>query len=424
MIIFVVILFSLPVLWLFLLRVLREVTWATLRALVTSKQSYIATESSLENAIYRVMAGLPITSSVYGVSSGGATSTITYDSVEDVYVIRGQGQVGRTGRVNVVELRTGAGSTFNYGLQSGNGGFNLVNSASITGNAFSNGSIVGQGNSLIRGDVISAGPAGLISRITATGSAWANRLDNSTIAGNAHYNEVGGPSTVGGTRFTPATIIDPVPLPIDDAKVEEWKTGIINTGTVIPASACSSGWYIIDTNTIIGNVRIECNLRIRNTGASTIITLTGPIWVMGDIEFLQGPTIRVAPALGRRSVQIIADNPANRLTSSRISIRNSTEFLGSGHPSSFVLLLSQNNSAEMGGTEKAAEIAQSSNGALILYAGRGLIDIGNSITLRSVTGYKIDIGNNSNVIYDTGLASVFFTGGPGGGYVIDRWYQE
>ena len=394
-------------------------------SLLTSKQSYLMAEAALEDAIFKVMAGNPVNNiSVINSLTGKSTTTISYDSFNDVYTVSSTAQVGKAKRVSVVELIPGAGSAFNYGLQTGNGGFNLVNSASITGNVFSNGSIVGQGSSIIRGDVISAGPSGLISRITATGTVWTNTLNQSTITGNAYYNVVGGISTVGGVRHIPAAIIPAEALPVGDTKVEEWKTSIQSTGTIIPVTSCSGGWYEININTTIGNLKVECNLRIRKSGASTIVTLTGPVWVVGNIEFDQGPRIVVSPSLGRRSVQIIADNPANRLTSSKISIRNSTEFVGSGHAASHIMVLSQNNSAELGGTEVAIDIGQSSNGALLLYSGHGLINIGNSIFLKSVTAYKTSIGNNSNVVYDRGLANVLFTGGPGGGYVIRSWYQK
>ena len=144
----------------------------------------------------------------------------------------------------------------------------------------------------------------------------------------------------------------------------------------------------------------------------------------GNVIFEQGPIIEVSSTLGRRSVQIIADNPSNRLTSSKFSIGNSTQFVGSGHASSFIMLVSQNNAAETGSSDEAIDISQSSNGDLILYAGHGSVDINNQIHLRSVTGYQIEIGNSSNITYDTGLNSVLFTGGPGGGYVISDWYQE
>ena len=165
-------------------------------------------------------------------------------------------------------------------------------------------------------------------------------------------------------------------------------------------------------------------MEIKKTGPSTIVTLTGPVWVTGNITMSSGPTLKIDPALGKRSVQIIADNPSDRLNSSKITISNSTNFIGSGHPSSFIVVVSQNNAAELGFAGTAIDVGQSSNGALLLYSGHGKVVIGNQIYLKSVSGYHIDIGNNSDITYDTGLSNVLFTGGPGGGYVISDWYQQ
>ena len=392
-------------------------------SLLASNESYLTADSALEDAVYKMMKGYMVSAtSTFNATAGLATTTISYDSSSDIYTLRSVSKVGRANRVSVVELTSGVGSAFNYGLQSGNGGFTLSNSASITGNVYSNGNILGGGSSLISGDVISAGPTGSITKIHATGSVWTNTLSDSLIDKDAHYNVVGIPSVVNGVRYTPEAVTATTSLPIPDDKVQEYKDGVTSSGTVIPVSSCIAGWYVISTNATIGNVKIECNLRIKGPGIT--VTLTGPIWVTGNIEFVTGPTLKVSPALGPKSVQFIADNPSDRLTSSKVSINNSSVFTGSGHPSSFIMVLSQNNSAETGGSEEAAFIGQSSNGSLILYAGHGLINIGNSIDLKSVTGYKIDIGNNSDVTYDTGLTSVLFTGGPGGGYVIRDWYQK
>ena len=394
-------------------------------SLNSSKQAYITSESALEDVVLRVMNGDPVgATTTLSSISGIATTTVIYDSTNDIYTIKSMTKVGRSNRVNIVELTAGAGTSFNYGLQSGNGGFTLTNSASITGNAFSNGSVVGQGSSLIKGDVISAGPSGNISKITATGSVWSNTLDDSVVTKDAHYNVVGVPSVVNGVRYTPFTVIDPAPLPIPDSEIDGWKTGVQNTGTIIPASACTAGTYTINSNITIGNVKIECNLEIKKTGPSTIVTLTGPVWVTGNITMSSGPTLKIDPALGKRSVQIIADNPSDRLNSSKITISNSTNFIGSGHPSSFIVVVSQNNAAELGFAGTAIDVGQSSNGALLLYSGHGKVVIGNQIYLKSVSGYHIDIGNNSDITYDTGLSNVLFTGGPGGGYVISDWYQQ
>jgi len=396
-------------------------------SLASSKQAYFTAESALEDIVLRIMRSESM-GPIYVLNDGvlgSATTTVVHDLTEDIYTIRSVSQVGRTTRTGLVELSTGAGSAFNYGIQTGNGGFVISNSGSITGNAFSNGSVLGSGSSVIRGDVISAGPTGLVSGVHATGSVWTNTLDDSLVETDAYYNAVGVPSVVNGTRYTPvATTTPPESLPISDVTIDAYKQEIIDTGTIIPLSSCTAGEYLIDSDTTIGNVKIECDLRIRKTGASTVVTLTDSIWVAGNIDMEQGPILQVDPGLSKRSVQIIADNPLDRLTSSKISIRNSTEFRGSGHPSSIVMVLSQNNSSELGGTETAIDIAQSSNGDLILYAGHGKVEIGNSIYLKSVTAHLTDIGNNSDVTYDTGLTSVLFTGGPGGGYVISDWFQQ
>ena len=396
-------------------------------SLASSKQAYFTSESALEDIVMRIMSNESM-GPVYVLNDdvlGRATTTVVYNFTDDVYTIQSVAKVGRTTRVGIVELSAGDGTAFNYGLQTGNGGFVISNSGSITGNAFSNGSVAGSGSSVIRGDVISSGPTGLVSGVHATGSVWTNTLDDSLIEGDAYYNAVGSPSVVNGTRYTPvATTTNPEALPIPDTEIDSWKQEIIDTGTIIPATSCTAGEYLIDSDTSIGNVKIECDLRIRKTGASTVVTLTGSVWVAGNIDFEQGPRIQVDPGLGKRSVQIIADNPSDRLTSSQVSIRNSTEFAGTGHPSSIIMVVSQNESSELSGPETAIDIAQSSNGDLILYAGHGKIQIGNSIYLKSVTAHLIDIGNNSDVVYDTGLTSVLFTGGPGGGYVITDWVQK
>ena len=153
------------------------------------------------------------------------------------------------------------------------------------------------------------------------------------------------------------------------------------------------------------------------------MTVNGPVWATGDITFTSGPTIRAAASLGRRSVQFIADKPTDHLNSSKIEIRNSTQFFGSGDYRSYVMLLSMNDSAKNAGSVKAIDVSQSASGAVLVYSNEGLIDIGNGISLKEVTGYKINVAQNSTVQYESGLTSLLFTSGPGGGYRLNDWQQ-
>lgn len=404
----------------------------SLNVLSSSKQAYLTSESLAEDITLRYVFGTYDITSPETLEFAGATAHAT--SVEDTLsgevTINVSSSLNRSIRKSQVELTIGAGAEFNYGLQAGNGGITMSNSAGVVGNVYANGPVVGGGSSLIRGDVVSAGPTGLISKVHATGSAWANTLDDSLIEKYAYYNNVGDPSTVTGTplpnRFTPYPNQPTTTLPISTTTIKEWKDAVVAYGTMIASTSpeCSSGTYTIDDPATIGYLKVECNLDVMDQGSpATVVTMTGPVWVEGNISFTQGPTIEVDPSLGRRSTQFIADDESNRLTSSQIEIRNSTNFAGSGDPRSLVLLLSQNESAEQGGSEVAITISQSANGDVMMYSNFGEIDIANNIDLKEVTAYHINIGNNADVFYDEGLKNQLFTSGPGGAYILADWRE-
>jgi len=58
--------------------------------------------------------------------------------------------------------------------------------------------------------------------------------------------------------------------------------------------------------------------------------------------------------------------------------------------------------------------------ALIVYAANGEIEVLNRAILREVTGYKIHINQLAEVTYESGLANINFTGGPGASWQIQR----
>src|SRR6185295_15723259 len=110
--------------------------------------------------------------------------------------------------------------------------------------------------------------------------------------------------------------------------------------------------------------------------------------VTGNITTQTGPTIRIDPALGSQNVAIIADNPSNQTGSGIITVGQSTIFLGSGSAGSFVFLISQNKSAEQGGSTVAISMAQGAS-ALVAYASHGLLTLSQSVSVKEATGYKI-----------------------------------
>lgn len=405
---------------------------SALNSLSASNQAYLTAESLAEDVAFRniwTFAGVDDVE-VLAFGNATATATTTEDSYNETRLVESSANLQGKVREATIELAIGAGSAFNYGLQSGNGGITMANSASVVGNVFSNGPIQGSTGggktSKIYGDAISAGPTGLIDNVHATGTSHSNTLSDSLIDGDAYYNVVGDPSVVLGTRNTPATNLATSALPILEETIDEWEQAVLDYGTVIASTSaeCAGGTYTIDSTVSIGYLKIECNLDIEETGGDIFITMTGPVWVTGNISFTQGPQVNVDPSLGRFSTQFIADNPDDRITSSKVEIRNSTTFQGSGDPRSIVLLVSRNESASLGGTEPAMTISQSANGDIMFYSNFGLVDIKNGIDLKEVTAYQISIAQNSDVLYDSGLANVNFTSGPGGGYVLTDWAES
>jgi hypothetical protein len=310
---------------------------------------------------------------------------------------------------------------FHYGIQSGEGGFNLQNSSSVTGNVFSGGQVIGTGSNFIRGDVISAGPSGLIYGIHATGTAFAHTVGiagtPTTIDKDAYY-QIKTNSTVTGTSHPGSTDQPIVPLPISDAQISQWESDAAAGNTV----TCTNGTYTISTTMIIGPTKIPCDLSIKNA----TVTIAGAVWVTGNID-IKGSTVQMASGLGNQNVAVVADNLSNRSTSGIISSDTTTSFYAAGCPSAcvpgaFVFLISQNNSSEMGGSTNAISLGQSSSG-LIAYASHGQITVGQSVSLKEVTAYKIVLQNTANVTYDMGLPSTLFEAGPGGGYEIQNWLE-
>lgn len=415
---------------------------ATQRLLENSKQSYLTAEAGLEDMTYRFVMGMTVdTTELLQISQANATTTATYDGVDDKFVLAAYAEQRSAYRGTTLDLYTGSGASFNFGVQTGNGGFEMSNGSSVRGNVFSNGTIekVGGGSATIYGDAISAGPSGLIEDLNATGTArarvildstiggdaYAYTLDGGTVDGDAYYFEKIGGAVVYGNDYGYEPEEATTTLPITDEEIDAIKQDILDTGTVIASTSpeCAGGEYFTDSDITLGFVKIECDLRIKKQGSDTVLTLTGSVWVEGDVTFEAGPSVEIDAGVGNRTVPFIADNESNRATSSSISVEQGTTFTGSGDPKSYVLLISQNEDAENGlpNNEDAITLAQSSAGDLLVYAGHGRITLGNSVSLKEITGYLISLGNSAEVIYESGLVNLLFTSGPGGGYTMNGW---
>ena len=369
-------------------------------------------ESGLEDLSYRVIKGKNYnTTEVLSLDGYSATTTIA--DISGVKEITATGTAAKMIRKSKVKLKSNNGVFFHYGVQVGEGGIVMENSSQVVGNVFSNGPIVGQNSNLVKGDIISAGPAGSVNGSHATGTVYAHSISNSDIDKDAYYTTISN-TTVDGISYPNSPNQATSSLPITDAMIEAWKTA---AAVSVISSPCP---YEIKDDITIGPVKINCNLEI---SGSPTVTIAGPVWVVGNIEVDNSPTVKLASSLGANSVAVIADNPSNRTTSSKIELGNSTQFQNSGTEGSYILFVSQNNSAQGGGSEKAITAENSMSGEVLVYAGHGEVHLKNSVSLREVSAYKIRLSNSAQVIYKTGLANLLFTSGPSGGYSIESWRE-
>lgn len=390
--------------------IVREHT--TARDFEKSKGAYYLSEAGHEDAFYRIKTARPISlEEVLTLNGNTATTTITNISLTRK-TMSTIGDILRNTRRVKSSLTTGSGASFGFGVQTGNGGIYLENTSSITGNVYSNGLVDGTGSSVISGSVVSAGPTGRVEGVHSGNAMYAHTIENSVVGGNAYYQVKTG-TTVSGTSYPGSTDQATSTFPISDEQIAQWEADAVAGGTY--STPCS-----ISSPTTWSARKVTCSeLEIKDT-----LTITGMIWVTGNVE-IENPRGKVIldPSLGDQSAGIIADNPSNRTTSSKIKLSQSAEFVGSGTPGSYVFLISQNNSAELGGSEKAIELGQSASGDILLYASHGEALIGQSSTLKEVTAYKVRLQNSANITYASGLANVLFVGSPGGTWLVSDWKE-
>lgn len=126
-----------------------------------SKQSYFASESGVEDAIYRLKTNKQISSTENIVLSTATAVTTITDMGGGNKEISTLGDVNSMQRKIKIQLTTSVGNSFNYGIQVGQGGLD-INSATVTGNIYANGPITGNSSAIITGTAISANSPSMI----------------------------------------------------------------------------------------------------------------------------------------------------------------------------------------------------------------------------------------------------------------------
>src|SRR3989338_3437144 len=363
-----------------------------------SKRSYFLAEAGIEDALYRAKRGKFLPAS-YAISFYGANTTITVTNIAGGKEIESASNINDIHRIIKSTIKQGTGVGFSYAVQVGRGGINLENSSKIVGSVYSNGDISGRNTAEITED------------------AYADSISSSSITKDAHYLTSIAGTTVGGSTYpgsTPPADLPEIDFPITDAQVTNWENVAAAGG--VHSSPCP---YVIDDGTVnLGPIKINCDLTITN---DAIINVRGTIWVNGNFTMRNTSQLKLDPSYGPNSEVLVADNISNRSASGKILLEDTVQVSGSGYSGSYVALISGNNSAEMGGAEVAIR-PKNSVDASIYYARHGLIELENSVALKEVTAYQLNLKNTATVTYESGLASTQFSG-PTGGFDIIWWLE-
>lgn len=124
-------------------------------AFTRSARAYLASNSAAEEVLYRLKNSYQLNSSET-LDLETAVANIVVSSGVDSKQVSIIGEDDDYFRTVDLNLSTGAGVNFNYGLQAGRGGFIMSGGARINGNVYANGDILGSGGTIITGSAISA----------------------------------------------------------------------------------------------------------------------------------------------------------------------------------------------------------------------------------------------------------------------------
>lgn len=236
------------------------------------------------------------------------------------------------------------------------------------------------------------------------GDAWANKVTGSTVRGNL-YCQTGS----GNNKSCNTSQQDPAPqsFPISDGNITQWKTESEAGGVI-------NGNYTVDaSNASLGPKKIVGNLTLKN-GAT--LTMTGAIWVTGDILISNNASVSLASTFGTNSTILIADGI--------VDLSNNGQFSGTGQTGSYLMILTTSDCPASPSCSGANAIEVSNNaGAVILNAQKGTVHFSNNSGAKEAVAYTLSLDNGATITYESGLANVNFSTGPSGGWDILSWKE-
>jgi Tfp pilus assembly protein PilX len=385
-----------------------------IRNVVRSSQVYYAAEGGVEDGLLRMRLRPTSSESTYNFNVGSSSVGIDISAV-----IGGSRTVTATGNISgiirKVEVLWSLNSqevSFYYGTQVGEGGMVMGNNARVKGNVFSNGSVISPSDKgYIDNSVIVAGSGNKIDGLIVGGNAMVHSCADSSITGDLTY--VSGGSvvncTAGASIKTRPNEIDPAPMPISSSQIQEWKSHAAAGGIL------NNDYILNDQSGEIGPIQIGTSLSPKGITIDngSLLKIRGTIYVTGDVVFNNNSIIELESADYSSLSGII-------IVEGTVTVDNGAILRGSGEEGSYLLIISNNDSLDP--IHPAIFVGNNAEGA-IFYTTSGVIFLKNNMAAREVTGYKIQINNNAEVEYDSGLENANFASGPGGSWKLKSWKE-
>ena len=140
------------------------------RAHTNSKFAYVASESIMEDALYRIINNQTLSASET-LSLNGATGKVDVVTIsaseKDLYATGSSS--ARVNKQYLKTIKTGGIISLNYAVQSGDSGVSLLDSSTIIGDTFASGAVTGMSMNTVSGNLTIASPISPDTTVQSTG---------------------------------------------------------------------------------------------------------------------------------------------------------------------------------------------------------------------------------------------------------------
>jgi hypothetical protein len=375
------------------------------------------TSRSLSEMNFTLPTGYVEISVVGGAPSLGEVEIETTAYVPD----KENAKTTRTVRAKIIDEPNESAIGFDKAVQVGGQGLYVSNNARLNGSVYSGGNVGCQTNGFIDGSIYvhnnNSGPYKDIIGCTKGGviNAFANNISGTVVSGDGGYAGTcsGSSCTTTLRKITIEELgaeVPYVPLPISDTEISRWKNWAARDGLPYEGNftVSSTGNVTLGPKVINGDLEV-------NGGT---LTLTGAVQVKGNIKIATNSTIKLAATFGPNGGILMGSKRDGVADTGWIEIGSNVTINGSGHSSSYILIISESDRIA---PASPAIYAGNNSGSVVYFAGSGMIRVKNGATVNAISGEGLWLEQNAILDFRDGLQLGNFSGGPGRTWRLIEW---